>query len=76
MTARYPAPMEGAEGFAQLASDYLDDATAAVLGGGRQKDLSRDLQATIAIGYALLALREQLAEQPPRRRWLRRGGAR
>lgn len=66
MSAQYPAPpVDDAEGFAALASDYLDDAT---------HSERREVQALIGVGYALLALREQLATQPPpRRRWLCRG---
>lgn len=72
MTTPYLAPpANDAEGYAQLAADFLDDALQA-----RQRcDLSPEAQALVGIGYALLAIREQLAEQQPRR-WWRRGGAR
>lgn len=72
MTARI-VPPGAAEGYAEVADLFLDDATR--IGPG-EKHLPRDIHALAGIGYALLALREQLAEQPvPRRRWWR-GGAR
>jgi hypothetical protein len=64
---------KGADDLARLAADYLDDLTHASSRYGRNRYLEPDVAALAGIGYALLALREQLAEQPqPRRRWWHR----
>ena len=77
MTATKPGA--GGETFAALAADFLDDFTHASSHYGRNEYLQPDVAALAGIGYALLALREQMAEQPPapprRSRWFRRGGA-
>lgn len=74
MTARIVPPGTAAEGYAEVADLFLDDATRIRAG---EEHLPRDIHALAGIGYALLALREQLAEQPvPRRRCWWRGGAR
>jgi hypothetical protein len=72
VTAPYPLPPSDAEGFAQLAADFLDDALQAC----QRCDLSPEAQALASIGYALLAVREQIADQQPRHHWWQRGGAR
>jgi hypothetical protein len=67
MTARPAIPVTDAEDFAQLAADFLDDATASP-----DDHAKAAAKALVGVGYALLALREQMAEQKPRRRWRRR----
>jgi hypothetical protein len=56
-----------------LARAYLDDFTHASSRYGRNESLEPEIAALAAIGYALLALHEQRAAQPVRRRWWQRG---